>query len=169
MPDGTSNLSPPKLPKPPRWATDPTDPRYQLRLRPTRPAGVVVIVTLNFALAAFLLLIFVLSFFQPTNMDATAYLLPIPALFAIIIGFGPWTLSPWARLMCITFYAFAAVLFVVTAFTHPFSSGDLLSVIVPVIIVVYLLQPSVRAPFEHHSILLEQQASADDEEPTTGN
>jgi hypothetical protein len=137
------------------------DTSHPYSVAPAPRPGVAIIVALNVLVAVFLLLIFALAFVQSPAANTLVYLLPLPAIFAIVIGFGLWNKYPWARLMGIAFYAFVGIALFVNAFTHPFSLGDGLSVAIPIVVAAYLLQPSVRTAFEHPSQLSDDQTATD--------
>jgi hypothetical protein len=137
------------------------DTRHPYSIAPGPPPGIAIIVALSVFLAVFLLLIFALAFVQSLAANPLVYLLPIPALFALVIGFGLWNKYPWARPIGIAFYAFVGIALIVNAFTHPFSLSDVLNVAIPIVVVACLLQPSVRAAFEHPSQLSDDQTATD--------
>lgn len=115
-----------------------------------RPVGVTVICVINFAVAALLVVLIVMSLFGGPGDKSIAIAAILPAIISLGLGFALWQMLPWARNTALVLYGVYALSAIFNAFKPSVSAVDILSIIVPGAIVVYLLQPKVQAAFERN-------------------
>ena len=126
-----------------------------------RPVGVTIIAVLDIVVGVIALLGGILGFLGlelaggriPTVLDAVGGVLLgiaiILGLVALLVGWGLWTLRPWAYWTTIVLEILTIVDHLFGWLAHRLSTASLISnILIPVIIVVYLLaDPNVREAF----------------------
>lgn len=117
--------------------------------RPVRPLGITVIAIFNFVLSALLIVVIALSVSNASTGDysvACIYLLPV--VISVGLGIGLWRMLSWARNTAIVLYGVEGLTALLNAFSTPITYTSVLSFLIPIGIIVYLLQPGVKAAFE---------------------
>jgi hypothetical protein len=151
MDDSTLNVHnveiPPPPPGPSRWErkTQPDD-----RL-PRRPLAVTIIAGVNFGLAAFYIIVFMLnllaSIYRNSEISLDVWLLPVDAIINVIIGTGLWMLRNWARVTAIVLYSVGFVLDLCIYVYGESGISTLVQVVSSVIFIAVLLRRDVEVAF----------------------
>jgi len=138
---------PPPPPGPSRWErkAQPDD------TSPQRPLAVTIIVGVNFGLATFFIIVFVLnllaSVYRNTEISLDVWLLPVNAIINVVIGIGLWKLRNWARVTAIVLYSIGLVLELCLYVYWETSIPTLVQVVSAVIFIAVLRRRDVEVAF----------------------
>jgi len=126
----------------------------------SRPPGVTVLAVLHIVLAILLLLgalaLMAVSMGLPELLPhfrglavrsaSVGFILLVFVLVEFLLAYGLWNAKGWAWMASLVFAVFGIVFSVLSIFLRP-GVGELLSLVVDLLIVYYLMQPSVQNYF----------------------
>lgn len=127
---------------------------------PERLVGVSLLSIYLFLSAAVLAFLFVTSWFRAVNsydgnvgnaledLGGSVYVLPISIIADAVAGFGLLLLRSWGLVVAVIVFGLAGTIALVSNFSTPLTGSTLMQILIPVLAVIYLLQPGVLRAFE---------------------
>jgi uncharacterized membrane protein (DUF2068 family) len=118
-----------------------------------RPVGITIITGIDLVAAPFTLILSIVTAFNPFSAETRMFMavLALLSLGSFIEGIGLLLMKDWGRILAVAMHALYTLLYLYVAFAPQFSFllvSAIWGFIIQVIIIYYLLRPSVRAAFE---------------------
>lgn len=132
-----------------RWEDNPGSPADQVAIQ-ERPFGVtlvVIFVVVGALLSAFLALNAWIRAEELEEAPLLAILFIVQAVTGFAVVAGLWGLREWARIIAVVLYGLTFAISFFTRFNEELTIGSLISLAIPAVIVLYLIQPNVSDKF----------------------